>query len=174
MSCLQSTVFAVFRLATLFPHACCFIWFLPLPQPSPLPSNPLTAWQLTDLSTSVSMTLIGGLVGLQTVANLGTISAVNIKGAGSGDSWSAMTNTYGAAWEVTNQPAYPISLEVTSGSQTVSSSTPSCITALCIGLCFPSHSTAVQQAVVSCLSPWHTTHVPSSASCVFIPAPDSF
>ena len=56
---------------------------------------------------------------LQTVANLGTISAVNIKGAAS-DTYTAMTNTYGAAWEVTNQPSYPISLEVTSGSQTVS------------------------------------------------------
>ena len=31
-----------------------------------------------------------------------------------------MTNTYGAAWEVPNAPALPISLEVTSGSQTVS------------------------------------------------------
>ena len=30
-----------------------------------------------------------------------------------------MTNTYGAAWEVPNAPSYPISLEVTSGSQTV-------------------------------------------------------
>ena len=59
---------------------------------------------------------------MQTVANLGTISAVNLKGPGASDSWTAMTNTYGAAWEVTNQPSYPISLEVTSGSQTVSSS----------------------------------------------------
>ena len=58
---------------------------------------------------------------MQTVANLGTISAVNLKGPGAGDSWTAMTNTYGAAWEVSNQPSYPISLEVTSGSQTVSS-----------------------------------------------------
>lgn len=55
---------------------------------------------------------------ITTVANLGTISAVNIKGAAS-DTYTAMTNTYGAAWEVTNQPSYPISLEVTSGSQTV-------------------------------------------------------
>ncbi len=59
---------------------------------------------------------------MQTVANLGTISAVNLKGPGATDSWTAMTNTYGAAWEVSNQPSYPISLEVTSGSQTVSSS----------------------------------------------------
>jgi len=59
---------------------------------------------------------------MQTVANLGTISAVNLKGPGASDSWTAMTNTYGAAWEVSNQPSYPISLEVTSGSQTVSSS----------------------------------------------------
>ena len=79
--------------------------------------------------------LIGDLLCLQTVANLGTISAVNIKGAGSGDSWSAMTNTYGAAWEVTNQPAYPISLEVTSGSQTVSSLPLPCITALSTDSC---------------------------------------
>lgn len=57
---------------------------------------------------------------ITTVANLGTISAVNLKGPGAGDSWTAMTNTYGAAWEVSNQPSYPISLEVTSGSQTVS------------------------------------------------------
>ena len=59
---------------------------------------------------------------VQTVANLGTISAVNLKGPGASDSWTAMSNTYGAAWEVSNQPSYPISLEVTSGSQTVSSS----------------------------------------------------
>ena len=59
---------------------------------------------------------------MQTVANLGTISAVNLKGPGASDSWKAMTNTYGAAWEVSNQPSYPISLEVTSGSQTVSNS----------------------------------------------------
>lgn len=31
-----------------------------------------------------------------------------------------MTNTYGAAWEIKNSPSYPISLKVTSGSQTVS------------------------------------------------------
>ena len=55
---------------------------------------------------------------LQTVADLGTISAVNIQGAGG--AFTPMVNTYGAAWEISNQPAYPISLEVTSGSQTVS------------------------------------------------------
>ena len=58
---------------------------------------------------------------LQTVADLGTISAVSIQGSGS-SSWASMTNTFGAAWEVDNCPSYPISLEVTSGSQTVSTS----------------------------------------------------
>ena len=67
---------------------------------------------------------------MQTVANLGTISAVNLKGPGASDSWTAMTNTYGAAWEVSNQPSYPISLEVTSGSQTVSSF---------VLICYPCH-----------------------------------
>ena len=38
-----------------------------------------------------------------------------------------MTNTFGAAWEVPNQPAYPISLEVTSGSQTVSHGSQLCV-----------------------------------------------
>ena len=55
---------------------------------------------------------------LQTVADLGTISAVNI--AGPDNNYAPMANTYGATWEISNQPAYPISLEVTSGSQTVS------------------------------------------------------
>lgn len=58
---------------------------------------------------------------LQTVADLGTISEVNIQGAGG--AFTPMVNTYGAAWEISNQPGYPISLEVTSGSQTVSNLT---------------------------------------------------
>ena len=62
---------------------------------------------------------------LQTVADLGTISAVNI--AGPDGAYRPMTNTYGAAWEVPNQPAYPISLEVTSGSQTVSHASQPCL-----------------------------------------------
>ena len=74
-------------------------------------SSPL----LQTLSISL-LTLLSHL--LQTVADLGTISAVNIQGAGG--AFSPMVNTYGAAWEVSNSPAYPISLEVTSGSQTVS------------------------------------------------------
>ena len=74
--------------------------------------NSITSFECTQLTDSLTPLL-------QTVANLGTISAVNFKGAAS-DTYTAMTNTYGAAWEVTNQPSYPISLEVTSGSQTVS------------------------------------------------------
>ena len=70
---------------------------------------------------------------LQTVADLGTISAVNIQGAGS-NTWTAMANTFGAAWEVSNQPAYPISLEVTSGSQTVSAF-PYSLLLLCLLIC---------------------------------------
>ncbi|KAL3135114.1 expansin-like protein [Trebouxia sp. C0010 RCD-2024] len=55
---------------------------------------------------------------ITTVANKGTVSDVKCQGAGS-SSWQSMTNTYGAAWEVDNSPAYPMSLQVTSGSQTV-------------------------------------------------------
>jgi len=80
---------------------------------------PVSLYMLHLLDAALIMLLF--LV--QTVADKGTITDVKCQGSGS-SSWTSMTNTYGAAWETDNAPSYPISLQVTSGSQTVSPNSP--------------------------------------------------
>ncbi|KAK9798174.1 hypothetical protein WJX73_006947 [Symbiochloris irregularis] len=47
---------------------------------------------------------------VESVGNRGTVAVVQVKGQNSG--WMAMTNTWGAAWELSNAPAPPLDVRV--------------------------------------------------------------
>lgn len=58
---------------------------------------------------------------LQTNGGSGGIKAVQVKGPNTG--WEGLSNTFGAEWEIPNQPSLPIDLYITSDSgQQVSTS----------------------------------------------------
>lgn len=48
----------------------------------------------------------------QEVGASGAVSQVRVRGSGGG-SWQGLANGWGAAWETTGAPAYPLDIQIT-------------------------------------------------------------